>query len=69
MASPSRLPEEAVGHVAVAAVDLIAEDKEDSRASSFKCATEEMNGNVFECYDEQIDMRHLPEPWRSCRGT
>ena len=28
-----------------------------ARRSTFKCDTEEMNGNVFECYEEQVDRR------------
>ena len=39
-----------------------------SRVSTFKGATEEMNGSVFECQDEQSDRRQYAKTLKELQG-
>jgi hypothetical protein len=39
-----------------------------SRSTGFKGTTSEMNGNVFECYDEQTDRRQFAKTVEALEG-
>ena len=42
--------------------------QQNTRASTFKGATEEMNGHVFECYEEQTDRRQFARTSEELHG-